>query len=508
MTDKIRVKWDLVYLHEYCKENNVTLLKDYSNERVNRDTVIKTKCLTENCNETIEKHFRQLHNTGCFCLIHTKEISYNKAKNTEWKSDRIRFNNNYLNKYCEDNKIKLLEDYSNISVNRDTVIKSKCLTENCHENVEKRFRQLQEVGCFCEKCTEKRKIQKLKITDWDSNKTRFNNNYLNMYCEDNKIELLEDYSNIDINRDTVIKSKCLTENCHENVEKLFRNIIETSGFYCNNCSNVKKQDKRKITNLEKYGVENPKVLDEVKEKYKNTCLEKYGVETNLQLQSCKEQIKLTNLEKYGVESPQQSTNIRNKSKITCLEKYGVEHISQSDHFKDKCKNTCLQKYGVEYAIQSNDVQRKIKTTIFERYGVENVCHNPEIAERASKNSYRTKTYTFPSGNQIKCQGYEPFALNELIKLYKEEDIILGCTNVPIISYNDLDGKCHKHFVDIFIPSQNKCIEVKSTWTAEKKKDNIFLKQDAGKKLGYGYEIWVYDEKGKKIECYLQKTNSL
>lgn len=503
MSDNIRIKYNYEYLQKYSKENNITLLKDYSIERVNRETLIEAKCLTEKCNENVEKSFRQFHNVGCFCPKHTKENQYIKLKNTEWKSNRIRFNNNYLKKYCEDCKIELLEDYSNINVNRETIIKAKCLTENCNELTEKTFRNIIEsTGCYCEKCTGNLKIQKLKIAEWDSNKTRFNNNYLNKYCEDNKIELLEDYSNIDINRESIIKAKCLNVNCNENVEKIFRNIIETSGFYCNNCSNVKKQDKRKITNLEKYGVEHPKVLDEVKEKYKNTCLEKYGVETNLQLQSCKEQIKLTNLEKYGVEYPQQSINIRNKSKITCMEKYGVEYISQSDHFKDKCKSTCLEKYGVEYAIQSNDVQLKIKNTIFERYGVENVCHNAEIAERASKNSYRIKTYIFSSGKQIKCQGYEPFALNELIKLHKEEDIITGCVNVPIISYTDLNGKEHKHFVDIFIPKNNKCIEVKSTWTAEKKKDNIFLKQDAGKKLGYEYEIWVYDGKGTKVECYL------
>jgi hypothetical protein len=46
------------------------------------------------------------------------------------------------------------------------------------------------------------------------------------------------------------------------------------------------------------------------------------------------------------------------------------------------------------------------------------------------------------------------------------------------------------------------IEVKSTWTAEKKKDNIFLKQEAGKKAGYLYEIWVYNGKGEKFECYI------
>ena len=59
-------------------------------------------------------------------------------------------------------------------------------------------------------------------------------------------------------------------------------------------------------------------------------------------------------------------------------------------------------------------------------------------------------------------------------------------------------KKHKHYVDIFIKSQNRCIEVKSKWTAEKNKHTVFLKQNAAKEAGYLYEIWVYDSKGNKI----------
>jgi hypothetical protein len=62
-------------------------------------------------------------------------------------------------------------------------------------------------------------------------------------------------------------------------------------------------------------------------------------------------------------------------------------------------------------------------------------------------------------------------------------------------------KKHRHYVDIFIKSQNRCIEIKSVWTAQKKKDNIFLKQNAGKELGYKYEIWVYNGKGIRVEKY-------
>jgi hypothetical protein len=124
-------------------------------------------------------------------------------------------------------------------------------------------------------------------------------------------------------------------------------------------------------------------------------------------------------------------------------------------------------------------------------------------EKVSKNAYKLKDFEFPSGRIEKVQGTEPLALAELIKNenINENDIMVGAKNVPTIWYDDDAGKKHRHYVDIFIPSQNRCIEVKSNWTAEKKKDNIFLKQSAGKKLGYKYEIWVYDGKGVRVKKY-------
>ena len=123
-------------------------------------------------------------------------------------------------------------------------------------------------------------------------------------------------------------------------------------------------------------------------------------------------------------------------------------------------------------------------------------------EKISNKSYKFKDYKLPSGNIIKIQGYENLALDELIINNKinESDIITGVKNVPEIWYFDEKNIKHRHYVDIFILNENKCVEVKSTWTAQKKKDNIFLKQQAAKELGYKYEIWVYDKKGNKI-CY-------
>jgi len=149
------------------------------------------------------------------------------------------------------------------------------------------------------------------------------------------------------------------------------------------------------------------------------------------------------------------------------------------------------------------IKDKIKQTNLEKYGVEYPSQNEEIMEKMTKNMYKSKEYIFPSGNVIKIQGYENFALEELLKKENvcENDIKTGTSNVPIIWYNDENGKKHRHYVDIYIPTQNRCIEVKSVWTHNLHNNTIMLKQTAGKLLGYKYEIWVYDYKGNKLNIY-------
>jgi hypothetical protein len=126
-----------------------------------------------------------------------------------------------------------------------------------------------------------------------------------------------------------------------------------------------------------------------------------------------------------------------------------------------------------------------------------------MMDKIIKKAYKLKKYTFPSGKIEEVQGYEHYALDELVinETIDESDIITGCKNVPTIWYSDKTGKKHRHYVDIFIPSQNRCIEVKSPWTEQINKDNIFLKQQAAKVLGYNYEIWVYNGKGVRVEKY-------
>ncbi len=100
---KQKVRYNYEFLQKYCEENNITLLKDYSNEKVNRDTKIEAKCISENCEYNTEKAFRLVvENGGCYCKTHTKENQYNKIKNSDWnKSNKIRYNEKYLNVYVK-----------------------------------------------------------------------------------------------------------------------------------------------------------------------------------------------------------------------------------------------------------------------------------------------------------------------------------------------------------------------------------------------------------------------
>jgi hypothetical protein len=103
----------------------------------------------------------------------------------------------------------------------------------------------------------------------------------------------------------------------------------------------------------------------------------------------------------------------------------------------------------------------------------------------------------PSGSKVKIQGYEHYALDELLKKYNEEQIVIERKNVPRILY-ELNGKEHYYFPDIYIPHENKIIEVKSKWTFEHKKEITNAKEIYCKKAGYKFELWIFSKDGIRI----------
>lgn len=98
----------------------------------------------------------------------------------------------------------------------------------------------------------------------------------------------------------------------------------------------------------------------------------------------------------------------------------------------------------------------------------------------------------PSGKIINIQGYENFAIDELLNTYTEDEIITQRKDIPEVWYfNPNDQKQHRYYPDIWIPKDNLIIEIKSTWTMKKYYDINKLKEQATIELGYNFKYLIY-----------------
>lgn len=486
-------------LINYCDKNKIILLKDYSKEKLNKLSVIEGNCINYDiCGKTFKKTLHQLFNNACCsnCAVSS--------------------NHNYftLKTFCDENEIILTKDYSKEKITDRTVIEGYCPNyEKCKNTFSKLYLSL-ENNIYCHDC---------------ATKVKYNYETLITLCEKYSVKLLKDYSQENLTLNTQIFGECPNYGiCNNTFEKHFHSFIDYKGNfsgYCVGCTNINKKNKTENTCLEKYGVDHVFKVKEIVEKKEKTNIEKYGNKCVLKNKEVKAKCIETNIKKYGCNNPMQNEDIIKKTKETNLkkygfsctalnsevilkkentnmEKYGVKHYFSSELIKEKIKATNLEKYGTEYYLQSEDKQEKSKLTCMKKYGTEHHMQDPTISEKTSKNSYLTKEYKFPSGKIIDIQGYENYGLDILIndEQIDEEDIVTKRKKVPKLWYI-YKNKKHRHFVDIFVESQNRCVEVKSTWTFEKNKEEVFAKQKSAKELGYIYNIWVFDREGKLAEKY-------
>lgn len=398
---------------------------------------------------------------------------------------RKKYDLELLNKLSNENKVILKKSYEGEYLNYVSIIESECLTKGCLNNVTIKFRTLFDFGCYCIDCK--------KIV---ANERKKQTNLLKYGDEiASRSEIVKETRKKNNLERTGYESPLHNPEIRQKIKKSF---LEKYGVENPFQAEVIKEKIKEVIN-EKYGTDHVSKSEFIKEKKKETTRKNYGVDHGLQSKEIREKIKNTCLKKYGVENAFQSCEIREKIKNSNIKKYGKQNYSQTDEFKKKYKETVMRKYGVEHTSQSTDVKEKMRKNSLEKYGVEFPCQNKEIIEKISKNSYKYKKYKMPSGKIIKIQGYENLGLDELVKTHNEKNIIVDKTKVPEIWYVDLENKRRRHFVDIFIDNKNLCIEIKSTWTFAKKKDNVFLKRDAAIQLGYNYEIWVYNQNGIKVE---------
>jgi hypothetical protein len=330
-----------------------------------------------------------------------------------------------------------------------------------------------------------------------------------------KAILIGEYANI--LSTTRVSFRCSCGTIHN---KDVRGICK-KGAFCEPCMETLRLAKIKKTNLERYKVEIPIQNLAIREKMHNTMLERHNVKHALQSKVFKTKSEDTCMKNHGVKNPFESDKIKDKIKETNNERYGADYGVESDIVKDKIKETNLEKYGSTCCLLNQDVMDKIKATNLERYNAEHPfqnitvqdkfkqtnreryqadypAQNQEVAERTQKNAKKYKEYTMPSGTIRKVQGYEPFALRDLLEIYSEDQIKSDRKDVPHVQY-EMDGKKKIYFPDIFVPHENKIIEVKSLFTLKLKPEQIQLKRKACEERGFRYEIWCFDAKGNRVD---------
>lgn len=238
--------------------------------------------------------------------------------------------------------------------------------------------------------------------------------------------------------------------------------------------------------------------DESKEKRRNTNLQKYGTSCSLNANDSKEKRMQTNLEKYGSISPFGSDQVKEKISNIINDKYG----SRSNLMKQVAQN-----HENGYGFGNQEVADRCKQTMLDRYGVDN--YKKTAAERQAQSERSKEIIKKSIDIQKKKYGTiwlntpEGQRLNRTPKyIYKNEKFDsswelyywLWClgNNIPIernykyFTYM-LNGKVKRYYPD-FIINSNQFVELKgdhlindvyhnSTWQEKAKickRENIIV----------------------------------
>lgn len=425
----------------------------------------------------------------------------NKEDNT--KKERFIYNNDLLNQMIEKYNI------NNVTYDTDKLFNKSIISFNCNcgNRHNKVFIQLVKTGAYCYNCCVKNGVEKKKDTNLKRHGTMYpmlKDEVQNKIKQQNIEKYGVEYPLMSEKFKQQFKEK-MKEKYGVEHPSLSSDLIELkkqNNFkkygYTSVAQIPEVKEKMKNTNIEKYGVPFTLMSEDVQNKSKETCLNKYGTLYAIQNEEIQDKRKKTMVEIYGVEVPAKSQQVLDKMKNTMLERHGVEYSFQSPLMLEKRVKTNIEKYGFECPLSNSDVQNKIKKQYLEKYGVEYPMQRKDIQKKSLLSCLKKKIYRMPDGKEYYVQGFEPYAINLLLKEYTHDEIMIDCNEMPCFPYF-YDNKKKMYFPDIFLQKENKVIEVKSTWTIKLNTDKILEKQKAVEDANYECVIWIFDKGGKFIE---------
>jgi hypothetical protein len=162
---------------------------------------------------------------------------------------------------------------------------------------------------------------------------------------------------------------------------------------------------------------------------------------------------------------------------------------QTEKTKEKIKKAVIERYG-SYSARNKFYQKKFQ----EKYG-EGLTGAMQVENfffKQQESGSRFKTIII-EGVEIKYQGYELKGVYRLLSEgYLIHDIKIGRNKVPTFRY-DYDGRNRVYYPDIYIPKDNRIVEVKSQWTYDRFLDQNLAKQSAVMNAGYNFDFYIMDK---------------
>lgn len=237
------------------------------------------------------------------------------------------------------------------------------------------------------------------------------------------------------------------------------------------------EEKRRKTNLIKYGVDNISKIDEIKEKKKKTFTDKWGGFT-FDSDILMDKVNGTNMEKYGTIYPSTTDIVKHKMRKTSLEKYGVEYPTKSDQIKEKVKNTFLEKYGSKNIMFSEDFRSRFE-----------ISKDPNYVGYLGNREYIFNCDNCGSNYEI---GYDNFYKRKLRKV-NPCTICNGISESSSIKENELSDFIKSVYNGEIIKKYRDGIEI-----------DIFLPEI---KIGFEFNgLYWHSELWKEKNYHINKTN--
>lgn len=335
---------------------------------------------------------------------------------------------------------------------------------------------------------------------------------------------------------SIYKNTCFNKNCkkeyrysHKDIEKEKERRNKISFNQKNKSEEEKNKIREKIkkTLIEKYGVDSyaktqefkekmiekigcvsPFELKRTHEKSKKTLLQKYGCDHNFKIESVKEDVKRKNLEKYGHEKPLQNNDVKNKLIKTNIEKYGGNSPMCNNEIKQKALDT-YNKNFVDDINNKKELLIRREKTMLQKYGVKYWIQDTDNFDNLVKSRKNTYKEYYINGKKIFLQGYENYALFEiLLNKYDMNDIIIRKQDIEKEIgkiYYTIDEKKHRYFPDFYIKSINKIYEVKSEYTYISDEMINTIKKEACEIVNLKYEFIIINR--NEYKKWLKEKNN-